>query len=139
MVLQAGGPSMLPTMSIVEYVLEEKIRHEWYPQTLHRGDVVTYLSPINPHHLICKRILGLPGDVVLVDPTTLPDPSRVDASSQLDGAHVKVPKGHVWVQGDNATASRDSRMYGPVPISLIRGRLICGIGVCVAWPLEHLF
>lgn len=122
---------MLPTMSIVEYVLEEKIRHEWFPQKLRRGDVVTYLSPLDPNSLVCKRILGLPGDIILVDPTTLSDPERSDMRERASQSHVTVPKGHIWVQGDNATASRDSRLYGPVPISLVRGRLLCGIGVCV--------
>jgi len=33
-----------------------------------------------------------------------------------------VPKGHVWVQGDNIYDSRDSRQFGPVPYGLIQGR-----------------
>ena len=39
-------------------------------------------------------------------------------------AAAQVPKGHVWLQGDNATNSTDSRNYGPVPVALIRGRVI---------------
>jgi len=34
-----------------------------------------------------------------------------------------VPKGHVWIQGDNVYASRDSRHFGPVPYGLIRGKV----------------
>ena len=36
---------------------------------------------------------------------------------------VTVPPGHVWLQGDNMSVSRDSREYGPVSRGLIRGRV----------------
>ena len=36
---------------------------------------------------------------------------------------VRVPPGHVWLQGDNVTASRDSRLYGPVPLGLVKYRV----------------
>ena len=39
-------------------------------------------------------------------------------------ASPQVPKGHVWLEGDNATNSTDSRCYGPVPAALIRGRVV---------------
>ena len=35
---------------------------------------------------------------------------------------LQVPKGHVWLEGDCPHVSRDSREYGPVPLSLIYGR-----------------
>lgn len=122
---------MLPTLAIEELVFEENIRHEYFPQTLQRGCLVSFLSPLDPNMIVCKRILGLPGDVILVDPTVLPAPPPEGMATPV-GRHVVVPPGHIWVQGDNAAASRDSRLYGPIPISLIRGRLICGISVRTA-------
>lgn len=35
----------------------------------------------------------------------------------------QVPKGHVWLEGDNLRNSSDSRSYGPIPYALIRGRV----------------
>lgn len=35
---------------------------------------------------------------------------------------IQVPEGHVWVEGDNSSWSRDSRYFGPVPMALIKGR-----------------
>lgn len=41
----------------------------------------------------------------------------------LPGWPAQVPKGHVWLQGDNFNNSTDSRHYGPVPYAMIRGRV----------------
>lgn len=37
---------------------------------------------------------------------------------------IYVPKGHVWLEGDNSENSIDSRTYGPVPMGLIQSRAI---------------
>ncbi|CAJ0844539.1 16125_t:CDS:2 [Entrophospora sp. SA101] len=52
-----------------------------------------------------------PGDFICVDPTL------------KDRTYINVPKGHIWIQGDNMNNSIDSRSYGPVPHALIRGRV----------------
>jgi len=83
---------------------------------------VTFVSPLDPTRVVCKRILGLPGDIVCVDPT-----GELAPSSE----HVVIPKGHLWFGGDNAAWSRDSRDYGPVSIALVRGRLVAKV-----WPLQ---
>lgn len=103
---------MLPTMNITgESVIELK----WIDvNRLSRGDLVTYISPLDPSRPVCKRITGLPGDTVCVDPTGQYAPST---------EHVVVPRNHIWVTGDNLPYSRDSRMYGPVPLGLVRGKL----------------
>mmetsp|Transcript_12206 Transcript_12206/g.17028 ORF Transcript_12206/g.17028 Transcript_12206/m.17028 type:complete len:442 (-) Transcript_12206:372-1697(-) len=41
-----------------------------------------------------------------------------------------IPPGHVWVEGDNPLDSLDSRHYGPIPLSALRGRLVMRL-----WPL----
>ena len=37
---------------------------------------------------------------------------------------LKIPEGHCWVEGDHSEWSRDSRSYGPVPLALVRGKLL---------------
>ncbi|KAF9535836.1 peptidase S24/S26A/S26B/S26C [Crepidotus variabilis] len=115
------GPSMLPTFSGTdEIVLEWMLTYRLSLNSLARGDIITLDSPIAPGRLICKRIIGLPGDTICVDPTGQLAPST---------EHVIIPKGHIWISGDNAEASRDSRMYGPVPVDLVKGRIVARI-----WP-----
>ncbi len=58
---------------------------------------------------------------------------RVESSRRVvtTVAEVVVPTGRVWLQGDNLHNSTDSRVYGPVPHGLIRGRVLCRI-----WPFD---
>ena len=37
---------------------------------------------------------------------------------------IKIPKNHIWVEGDNPLESIDSRHYGPVHIDNVRGRIV---------------
>ena len=96
------GPSMEPTLNDKgDYVIENILSYKFHD--IARGDLVTLLSPIDPTRFICKRVIGIAGDVICVDPTGMKAPST---------EHVIVPKGHVWIMGDNASLSRDSRDYG---------------------------
>jgi hypothetical protein len=63
-------------------------------------------------------VIGLPGDTVCVDPSG--ERGRVEE-------WCKVPPGHVWLAGDNTSNSTDSRDYGPVPIAMIRGRVLAKV------------
>lgn len=46
---------------------------------------------------------------------------------------IYVPKGMVWLEGDNSENSTDSRTYGPVPIGLIQSRVLYKV-----WPLHQV-
>jgi len=114
-----AGPSMIPTFAESgEWVIESRVID---PRKLSRGDLVVYFSPLDPTRLVCKRVIGLPGDTICVDPTGTMAPST---------EHVIVPKGHLWMIGDNVEFSRDSRTYGPVSMALVKGRLVARF-----WPL----
>ena len=107
---------MMPTMETSgELVLESKLISK---SNIQRGELITFVSPIHPGRMVCKRVIGLPGDIVCVDPKGLYVPAT---------EHVVIPKGHLWVAGDNMDASRDSRVYGPIPLALVRGKLIAKV------------
>ena len=47
---------------------------------------------------------------------------------------IRVPKGYLWVTGDNLSNSSDSRLYGPVPSGLVRGKIVARV-----WPDSRWF
>ncbi|XP_076144177.1 mitochondrial inner membrane protease subunit 1 [Alosa pseudoharengus] len=113
------GPSMEPTITSNDIVFSERISRHLY--RIEKGDIVIAKSPSDPKMNICKRVIGLEGDKVCTS-----------SPSDVFTTHDYVPKGHVWLEGDNLRNSTDSRSYGPVPYALIRGR------VCLKlWPLNN--
>ena len=92
-----------------------------YPYTK-LGDLLV-LQHKEKNITICKRVIGLPGDMIIPQ-TNTNNPNR--RRQQL----IQVPDGHVWIEGDNTAASYDSRMYGCVPANLIIGKVFLKI-----WPL----
>ena len=127
---------MLPTLAARgDIVLAESLSVR--AGQLRVGDVVVARSPTNPRHTVCKRVLGLGGDLVEVgEPLSS---SSISSSSPPGGGGgtipgrsptgIVVPKGHAWLQGDNLHNRTDSRSYGPVPVALVRARVYFR-----AWP-----
>lgn len=114
-----AGPSMLPTMpDTPSWIVEDMLTVRFNLRPLQRGDLVVVIKPTDPDIFICKRVIGLPGDIVCIDPT-----GEVISPSE----HCLVPQGHIWIAGDNAAASVDSRYYGPVPIALVYSRVIARV------------
>ena len=113
---------MVPTFrSEGDFVLVESLSlHFPSLRPLARGDIVTFVSPLDARVSVCKRVIGLEGDRVLVDPQA------------SDSEWTNVPRGHIWVLGDNLESSRDSRLYGPVSKALLRGRVLAQ--VCGSYP-----
>jgi len=101
---------------------------------IRRGEVVVFKFEREPEKDYVKRIVGLPGDEVKVDNKILyvngkainePYVQHIDASVIQDRdflAPVRVPPGHYFAMGDNRDNSADSREWGFVSRSQIRGR-----------------
>ncbi|KAJ0396785.1 hypothetical protein P43SY_007681 [Pythium insidiosum] len=120
--IKCVGPSMLPTLNRDgDIVLVDKLTPRVRP--FERGEVVIAKSVSNPRHTVCKRIIAMEGDTVCVRPRY--------SSSEVE--FHKIPRGHVWLEGDNKHDSHDSRYYGPVPYALLQGRVVMRI-----WPLNKL-
>ncbi len=110
------------------------------------GDVVTFAQPDRPRRDLIKRVAALPGDTVAIrakafarnrapvdepwarftDPQIWPDdPSTPPSGRARDHlAPFVVPDGAVFCLGDNRDESQDSRVFGPVPRSTVRGRAL---------------
>ncbi len=103
---------MLPTFNVrgdillTEYVTPRLGR-------IRAGDVVVATKPTDPRVNVLKRVRGVAGEKIWVQP-----------KSAMHAIRLTVPEGHVWLEGDNAAQSTDSREYGPVPMALVRGKVI---------------
>jgi inner membrane protease subunit 1 len=131
-VTPAGGPSMLPTFEILgdSLLTSKKYRRG---RGIEVGDLVTFDSVVEPGERVVKRVLGLEGDYVMRDSpessgNQIIQVSEAFSRQMLMVSHVyQVPQGHCWLVGDNLPYSRDSRLFGPVPMALIKGKIIAKV------------
>ncbi|MDR1658228.1 MAG: signal peptidase I [Deltaproteobacteria bacterium] len=98
-----------------------------------RGDVVIFKYPEEPSTDFVKRVIGLPGEKVEVvngrikiNDFFIDDPfGHYDNPYQVSSRNfgpVIVPDGQYFMMGDNRDFSNDSRVWGFVDISLLRGK-----------------
>jgi len=133
--------SMAPTLMRGDRILANKAR--WRIENIDRSDVVVFRPPDHRHQRHVKRVIGLPGDHVIilgneisVNGQLIPDQSavrrpelgtnRVDkgqfpTQAEADVRELTVAAGMCFVLGDNLANSRDSREYGQVPLGDIIG------------------
>jgi len=122
--------SMAPTVCTGDTVLVARLDH---PSTVGVDDIVTFPSPQDGGQTI-KRVVAVAGQSVaihdaelVVDGRTFDEP-YVDHAS-IDGVYtgtVTVPQVSLFVLGDHRETSIDSRGYGPIPTTVINGRLLWG-------------
>jgi len=112
------GPSMMPTLSMAgDTLLIDRTLNlpNWIKAVVGLdvepkvGDIIVAKSPTDSTQTVCKRVIALEG--------------------QKAPTGNVVPPGRIWIEGDNKANSTDSRDYGPIPLALIEGKVICRI-----WP-----
>ena len=118
--------------------------------TVTRGAVVVITCHGTGNLWCVTRAIGLPGDTVAVrghrayiNGTRLDEPyadTTVDSSedSVANRRAIVVPPDSIWVLGDNRAESYDSRFWGFLPLSAVRGRPVAiywswGRGEGVRW------
>jgi signal peptidase I len=110
---------------------------------IRRGDVIVFKYPEDPERDFIKRVIGLPGNRVelrgkrvFVDGQAIDDPHAhylEPAAGDRPGrpgdvrenyGPVVVPEGQFFVMGDNRDNSQDSRYWGFLPASYVKGRAL---------------
>jgi signal peptidase I len=135
--------SMEPTLEKGDRVLVNKLSYDLHD--VHRGDIIVFELPpdkVGPDGIkdLIKRVIGLPGDEiesrdgeVYINDKLLKEPYLPEGVTTDHPPIDKqtVPKGHVFVMGDNRDNSADSRFEnrGPIPIDTIIGRAFIQV-----WP-----
>jgi signal peptidase I len=130
--------SMAPAVRVGDWVLEQDIRRA-ASQWVQRGDVVVFRFPFGSERRAIKRVFGLPGDRIVVGRRAISlngatvlahDTPGYGASEQR--AHA-ISAGAVFLLGDNAGASIDSRYFGPVIEQDVVGRVLLMLPAGVFW------
>jgi signal peptidase I len=131
------GSSMQPNLRTNERLVVEKLSYRFHAPE--RGDIVVLRDPDGGPDLLIKRVIGLPGERVTVaegrvyvDGVALDEP-YLNQATNGSGRSWFVPPLNVFVMGDNRGASRDSRVFGPVPLDSLVGRAVLRY-----WPLDEL-
>ncbi len=122
------GQSMEPNLHTNERLVIEKFSYHFHGPR--RGDVVVLRDPGGSPGLLIKRVVGLPGErvtladgKVYIDGQPLNEP-YLNQATQGGGRSWIVPPLSVFVMGENRSASRDSRLFGPVPLEELIGRAL---------------
>ena len=133
---RVDGISMQPGLNSNEYVLVNKMAYLFHAPE--RGDVIVFHFPLDTTRDFIKRVIGIPGDTVSIDSTTvrvngmlLKEP-YISMPANPTGYKGKIQPDQYFVMGDNRQFSDDSRDWGTVPKDYIIGK-----AVMVYWPLNN--
>lgn len=167
-VVYVQSNSMQPLITKNDGLLINKLafglHHPWREEPLFtwnapgRGEMVAFNNPFDNGHLWLKRVVGLPGDILIfkdhklmlngkvisgfdennyetisVDDNTVKNYRVWSSYLEEDWGPVTVPAGMLFVMGDHRSASIDSRVWGPVPQSSLRGTVLLRF-----WPYDAL-
>ncbi len=153
--------SMLPTLLIGDHLLVNKfsygirnpINGNLWIDTGGRpdhGDIIVFRYPKNPSQDFIKRVIGLPGDTVevidkkvFVNGELLKDEHAVHYDPRIIPGNIqprdnfgpiRVPKGKLFVMGDNRDNSYDSRFWKFVDMRAVKGRAFI---LYWSWDSDH--
>lgn len=129
--------SMKPTLLIGDHILVDKLQKNL--DKIERGNIVIFVYPPDPRKDFVKRVIGLPNDlieirdkalyvngelfqedyVIHIDTNIIP--AKIRPRDNL--GPIRVPQNSLFVLGDNRDASFDSRFWGFVDISKVKGKV----------------
>ncbi|MFF3177396.1 signal peptidase I [Streptomyces sp. NPDC057900] len=137
--------SMTPTVNAGDRVLAQRVDGS----EVRRGDVVVFTDPAWGDMPMVKRVVGVGGDKVAccekdgrltINGIPVAEPYlRSDGPASANGFTAQVPKGQLFLLGDDRLVSLDSRVHledggqGSVPRSAVTARVDA-----VAWPLGSM-
>ena len=140
--------SMIPTLAIGDHILVNKLSYGVRMPFLEkylvdfgapaRDDVIVFIYPEDRSKDFIKRVVGVAGDNVEVrnKKVFINGKAAEDSHAHFEGYDPQlggtvngdhygpkvVPEGHVFVMGDNRDRSYDSRFWGYVNLSEVRGK-----------------
>jgi signal peptidase I len=136
-----SGASMEPTFQNGNYLLIDELAYRF--REPERGEVVVFKYPNDHRSYFIKRIIGLPGERVVIQDNavsvygsggvTVLTENYLPTGAASGKAEVTLTDGQYFVMGDNRSFSYDSRNWGPLQrseiVGLVRFRL---------WPVNEV-
>ncbi len=133
--IRVESVSMQPTLFAGNFVVVNKLSYRFGEPS--RGDIIVFRYPPDPElDPYIKRVIGLPGEHVLVEDgkvyingVRISEPYLKTQTQQ--GGEWIVPQDGLFMMGDNRNNSSDSRAWGMVPLENVIGKAFM-----VYWPPE---
>ena len=132
------GASMEPTYQQGDYLIVDELSYRLHEPR--RGEVIIFKFPEDTSQFFIKRIIGLPGETVLIKDTSVfiknkehpegflvKEPYTLNATTDI--LEIRLDDNDYFVMGDNRGASHDSRRFGPLNRAFIIGKVFLR-----AWP-----
>ncbi len=127
-----SGSSMEPTFENGQYLIVDRLSYRL--REPERGEVVVFRYPFDQSKHFIKRIIGLPGETVILDGKSIiiknkahPGGFAVDQSYARENGRNELTSiledNEYFVMGDNRQFSSDSRLWGPLPKQYLVGRV----------------
>ena len=127
------GASMEETFHTYDYLIVDRLTYHFTAPA--RGDVIVLKFPLDTTRTFIKRIIGLPGETVILHGETvtiknaahpngfvLNEPYISDIHQTNSEETITLKPGEYFVMGDNRKESADSRYWGTLPADDIIGR-----------------
>ena len=145
--VKVEGTSMQPRLENEERIFVNKFKYNFEP--VQRGEIVVFWYPEDPTKSFIKRVIGLPGESIDMDPlghitiNGIPIDESYLAPERNQSARARwnqvrpewkyVKPHYYFVMGDNRDFSNDSRSWGLVPEKYIYGKAMFRY-----WPLQRM-
>jgi signal peptidase I len=136
-----SGASMEPTFYNGNYLLIDELTYRF--RTPERGEVIVFKYPGDKKSFYIKRIIGLPGERVVLDRGQITvfsgeneislDETYLRGRFTQGSFEITLSNGEYFVMGDNRNFSFDSRSWGPLPTDDIIGAVRLRL-----WPINEV-
>lgn len=140
---RVDGSSMEPTLHDGQRLIVDKLSYRFGAPKV--GDVVVFRYPTDLSRMFIKRIIGIPGDEILIEDGIVYRNGRPLVENYINGpthgaftrdyGPVIVPEDSYFVLGDNRLNSDDSRYPD---VGFVDRELLVGRAVFVYWPLNSI-